>query len=64
MLEGVARLVKQEALDCIKMLPDTADCNDILYSLYVIQKIERGQQEARDRAGISIEEARKMLGVA
>ena len=64
MQEGVVRLVKQEALDCINMLPDTADWNDILYSLYVIQKIERGQQEARDGAGISIEEARKMLGVA
>ena len=28
------------------MLPDSADWNDIFYSLYVIQKIEKGRQEA------------------
>jgi len=45
------------------MLPDSADWNDIFYSLYVIQKIEKGRQEARDEKGLSVAEARKLFGV-
>ena len=56
-------MVKQEALDCIRMLPDNADWNDILYSLYVIQKIEKGRKEVRDGDGITVGEARRLLGV-
>jgi hypothetical protein len=54
-------MIKQEAIDCIQTLPDTADWNDIIYSLYVIQKIEKGRQEAKEGKGISTEEARRMF---
>jgi hypothetical protein len=54
-------MIKQEAIDCILALPDTADWNDIHYSLYVIQKIEKGRQEAKEEKGISTEEARRMF---
>ena len=57
-------MVKQDAIECIHMLPDSADWNDIFYSLYVIQKIEKGRQEARDENGLSVAEARKMFGVS
>ena len=56
-------MIKQDALECIHMLPDNADWNDIFYSLYVIQKIEKGRQEARSENGLSVAEARKSFGV-
>ena len=56
-------MIKQDALDCILALPDTADWEDILYSLYVIQKIEKSLREAEKEKGVTIEEARKELGI-
>ena len=55
---------KQEAIECLKKLPDDASWDEIIYALYVIQKVEKGRQEARDGKGVSLEEARKMLGIA
>jgi len=57
-------MVKQEAINVIGNLPDSATWDDIFYSLYVILKIEKGRQEANDGKGISIEDARKKLGIA
>ena len=37
---------KQEALDAIQRLPDTADMEDIMYRLYVLENIRRGQKDA------------------
>jgi len=34
--------IKQEALNAINSLPDTATLEDIMYSLYVIDKIKNG----------------------
>ena len=56
-------MIKQEAINCLKILPDTVDWEDIQYALYVIQKVEKGRNEAREGKGVSIEEARKRLGV-
>lgn len=39
---------KQEALDAIQRLPDTADTEEIMYRLYVLENIRRGQQNAAD----------------
>ena len=56
-------MIKQEAINCLLSLPDTVDWDDILYSLYVIQKIEKARKAAGDEKGFTIEEARKKLGV-
>lgn len=37
---------KQEALEAIQRLPDTADMEEIMYRLYVLENIRRGQQDA------------------
>jgi predicted transcriptional regulator len=37
---------KQEALDAIQRLPDTADMEEIMYRLYVLENIRRGQADA------------------
>ncbi len=50
---------KQEALNAISSLPDTATIDDIMYRLYVIDKINRGL-EAIDRGEtLTIDELRK-----
>jgi len=38
--------VKQEALDTIARLPEDADMEEIMYRLYVLENIRRGQQDA------------------
>lgn len=47
---------KQEALDVIQSLPDTVDFEEIVYRLYVINKIHQGMQDAEQGKGISSDE--------
>lgn len=37
---------KQEAIAAIQRLPDTVDTEEIMYRLYVLENIRRGQQDA------------------
>jgi len=37
---------KQEAIEAIQRLPDTADMEEIMYRLYVLENIRRGQHDA------------------
>lgn len=37
---------KQEALDAIQRLPDSVGTEDIMYRLYVLENIRRGQKDA------------------
>ena len=50
---------KQEALDAIQRLPDTADMEEIMYHLYVLENIRRGQQDAAAGNTQSAEEVLK-----
>jgi predicted transcriptional regulator len=38
--------VKQEVLNTIARLPENADMEEIMYRLYVLENIRRGQQDA------------------
>ncbi len=40
--------VKQEAIDAIQRLPDSADTEEMMYRLYVLENVRRGQQDADD----------------
>ncbi len=46
---------KQEALEAIQSLPDTVDFEEIVYRLYVINKIHQGMQDIDAGKGISSE---------
>lgn len=37
---------KKEALNAIQRLPDSAGMEEIMYRLYVLESIRRGQQDA------------------
>jgi len=50
---------KQEALDAIQRLPDTADTEEIMYRLYVLENIRRAQQDAAEGKTESAEEVFK-----
>ena len=47
---------KQDALDAISRLPDNADMDEIIYRLYVIEKIRKGREDVKDNRATGIEE--------
>lgn len=49
--------VKQEALNTIARLPEDADMEEIMYRLYVLKNIRRGQRDAAQGKTLSAEEA-------
>lgn len=52
---------KQSAKQLIEQIPDQASWDDIMYELYVKQKIEKGLQAAQEGRTVSHEEAKKRL---
>jgi len=47
---------KQEALNTIARLPKDVDMEEIMYRLYVLENIRRGQQDAAQGNTLSTEE--------
>ena len=52
------KTLKQNVEQMIRSLPDDSTVEDIQYHLYVLDKIQKGQQAIRDGQGISHEEAK------
>ena len=50
---------KQEALEAIQRLPDNVDTEEMIYRLYVLENIRRGQQDAAEGKTQSAEEVLK-----
>ncbi len=51
--------VKEEARQMIEKLPDHATWDDLIYELYVRQKIEAGLQAAEEGRVVSHEEVKR-----
>ena len=58
---SIATTAKQEALDAIARLPDSADMDEIMYRLYVLENIRRGQQDADNGSSIPHQELRQEM---
>jgi predicted transcriptional regulator len=56
-----AHTAKQEALDAIQRLPDNVDTEEIMYRLYVLENIRRGQQDAAEGKTQPAEEVLKEI---
>ena len=56
-----AHTAKQEALDAIQRLPDNANSEEIMYQLYVLANIRRGQQDAAEGNSQAAEEVLKAI---
>ena len=53
--------VKVEAAKLIEELPDEATWDDLMYRIYVRQKIEKGLQDADEGRVVSQEEAERLF---
>ncbi len=53
--------IKDQAINLIKELPDNVTWEDIMYKLYVREKIEKALDEADKGDFVSHEEAKKRL---
>ena len=54
-------MIKQEAIKLINSLPDNISWDDVMYHMYVRQKIERGKEASRDGNVYTSDEARRFL---
>ena len=53
--------LKQEALTAISQLPETADVDTMMYRLYVIDKVIKGEKAIEEGETISIEELKREI---
>ena len=53
--------LKQEAIRVISKLPDTANIDDIMYELYVIDKVKKGREAAERGEILSIEDLKREM---
>lgn len=53
---------KEAALSLISRLDDHASYDDIMYEMYVLQKIEQGEKDIAEGKTFTHEEAQKRLG--
>jgi predicted transcriptional regulator len=52
---------KQAALQLVERLDDDVSFEDIIYELYVLEKIQRGMKDAEEEQVVSHEDARERL---
>lgn len=53
--------LKEEALNAISRLSENAKIDDIMYQLYVIDKIKKGREAIREGKYISVELLKKEI---
>jgi hypothetical protein len=53
--------LKKQALDTIAKLPDDTDIDEIMYRLYVIEKLRKSRQAIEEGQALSHEELRREI---
>ena len=53
--------LKQEALNAISKMPDTVNIDDIMYRLYVIDKVRKGREAVWQGNVLSVEELKEEM---
>ncbi len=53
--------LKQEAISAIAKLPDSADIDEIMYRLYLIDKVRKGEDAIKRGEYTAIEDLRKEI---
>ena len=51
--------LQKEAMNAISKMPETADIDDIMYRLYVIDKVRKGREAVQQGKVISVDELRE-----
>ncbi|MFU8778642.1 MAG: hypothetical protein ACNA7M_13380 [Roseovarius sp.] len=52
---------KQDALEAIQRLPDNVDMEEIMYRLYVLEKVRKGREDVANGRVISAEALRQEI---
>jgi hypothetical protein len=52
---------KQEAINTISQLPDDVDMEEIMYRLYVLDKVQKGQDAVKQGKTITSEELEREI---
>ena len=53
--------LKQEAINVISKMPETAEIDDIMYRLYVIDKVRKSRKAVQRGEVVSIEDLKKEI---
>ena len=53
--------LKQDAIDLITQLPDDADVDEIMYRLYVLDKVRKGREAVEQGRTVSHEELKREI---
>ena len=53
--------LKQEAINVISKMPETAEIDDIMYRLYVIDKVRKGREAVQRGEVVLIEDLKKEI---
>jgi hypothetical protein len=56
--------LKQAAVHAVSHLPDSADIDEIMYRLYVLDKVRKGREAARNGETVTPEQLREEIGVS
>ena len=59
--EGQMKTLKQDAMKALSTLPEDASIDDIMYRLYVIEKVRKGKEAVRRGETISVDELRREM---
>ena len=53
--------LKQEAIDVLSKMPDTAEIDDIMYRLYAIDKVRKGRVAVQRMEAVLTEDLKKEI---
>jgi DNA-binding MltR family transcriptional regulator len=60
-MEVTMQTLKDEAIEAIQKLPESATMDDIMYRLYVIDKVKRSQKAVKNGKTITVEELKREI---
>ena len=55
------KTLKKEAINAISKLPESANVDDIMYRIYVIDKIKKGQKAVKEGKVITVESLKEEM---
>ena len=53
--------LKQEAISAISKMPDTVDIDEIMYRLYVLDKVKKGREAVQREETIATDELKREI---
>ena len=61
--DNMMETLKEEAINVISKMPASADIDEIMYRLYVIDNVRKGREAVKQGDSVSIEELKREIMV-